>query len=146
MSSPVAAQIRRTMTSPFGNLPAWSSVATGYGPCRSCLETFRESEEERVYVTYDPFDGISDLPLPGPVFIHTKPCQEYSAAEFPHQLFSIPILFEGYGDHSRLMLTEPMEEKRLGEQIESILAAPGVNFIHLRNAKAGCFIARIVRA
>jgi hypothetical protein len=133
------------MTSPHGDLPAWSSVANGYGPCRSCLRTFRQDEEERIYITYDPFNGISDLPLPGPVFIHTEPCREYPGDTFPTQLLSIPMIFEGFGENSRLVTSERVEAERLDAQIDAVLDTKGVEFIHLRNAEAGCFIARIER-
>lgn len=139
----IADRVRKTMVSPHGGLPAFSSVANGYGPCRSCLKTFRQSVEERIYISYDPFAGLSDLPLPGPVFIHTEPCEEYSSDEFPVDLSSIPMLLEGYGEHSRLMTTAPVDVETVDDQIVDALAAPGVNFIHLRNAEAGCFIARI---
>ena len=67
ISKTVADRVRATMVSPHGGLPAFSSVADGYGPCRNCLKTFRQGEEDRIYISYDPFAGVSDLPLPGPV-------------------------------------------------------------------------------
>jgi hypothetical protein len=140
-----ANEVRRNMVSPFGKLPASSSVATGYGPCRSCLKTFRQGEEERIYITYDPFAGVSKLPLPGPVFIHTEECAEYKGEIFPTNLLSIPLIFEGYGDGSRLAASERIDAKRFNEQIADILAKPNVNFNHLRNGEAGCFITRIER-
>ena len=146
ISETVSSEVRRTMTSPHGGLPAWSSVATGYGPCRSCLRTFRQGEEERIYISYDPFRGVSKLPLPGPVFIHTEPCAEYSSGEFPTELLSIPMLLEGFGEHSRLVRSEPVDKERVDEQVAEILSADDVEFIHIRNAEAGCFIARIERA
>lgn len=33
ISKTAADHVRETMMSPHGNLPAFSSVATGYGPC-----------------------------------------------------------------------------------------------------------------
>ena len=145
ISEEMSNEVRRTMTSPFGKLPAWSAVANGYGPCRSCLKTFRQGEEERIYITYNPFHGVSDLPLPGPVFIHTEQCEEHSSGEFPTHLLEIPMLFEGFGERSRLVRSEPVENERIDEQIGEILGAEGVEFIHLRNAEAGCFIAKIER-
>lgn len=143
ISELISAEVRRTMTSPHGGLPAWSSVATGYGPCRCCLKTFRQGEEERIYISYDPFSEVSNLPLPGPVFIHTEPCAEYTADRFPLNLIPIPMLLEGFGEHSRLVRSEPVDNERIDEQIEEILNTDDVRFIHLRNAEAGCFIARI---
>jgi len=145
ISKEAADEVRRTMVSPFGKLPASSSVATGYGPCRSCLETFRQGEEERIYITYDPFAGASKLPLPGPVFIHTEECAEYSDRGFPNELRSIPMILEGFGTNSRLLRSEPVSINSVDEQIEEILNADEIEVIHIRNAEAGCFIAKIQR-
>ena len=146
ISEEMSNEVRRTMTSPFGKLPAWSAVANGYGPCRSCLKTFKQGEEERIYITYDPFHGVSDLPLPGPVFIHTELCGEHPSGEFPTHLLDIPMLLEGFGEHSRLVRSEPVETGRVDEQIAELLDVGDIEFIHLRNAEAGCFIAKIERA
>jgi hypothetical protein len=134
------------MVSPHGNLPAFRSVATGYGPCRSCLQTFKQLEEERIYLSYDPFAGVSDLPLPGPVFIHSESCPEHLGHSFPVELFDIPMLLEGFGDNSRLMATKKVRPESVDEQVESMLNTVGVNFIHIRNGEAGCFIAKIIRS
>ena len=133
------------MVSPFGKLPASSSVATGYGPCRSCLKSFRQGEEERIYITYNPFAGVSKLPLPGPVFIHTEECAEYSDSGFPNELRSIPVILEGFGENSRLLRSEPLSNDRTDQQIEKILNTSEIEVIHIRNAEAGCFIAKIQR-
>lgn len=146
INNEVANKVRETMVSPHGKLPAFSSIATGYGPCRSCLRTFRQGEEERIYISYDPFSGVSDLPLPGPVFIHADNCSEYSSSGFPQALLPIPMLLEGFGDNSHLVITEPVDTQTIDDQIESVLNTNGVNFIHVRNAEAGCFIAKIERA
>jgi len=145
ISKEAADEVRRTMVSPFGKLPASSSVATGYGPCRSCLETFRQGEEERIYITYNPFASASKLPLPGPVFIHTEECAEYSEQGFPSELRSIPMILEGFGTNSRLLRSEPVSINSVDEQIEEILNADEIEVIHIRNAEAGCFIAKIQR-
>jgi len=139
-------KVRTLMISPFGKLPVWSSVATGYGPCRSCLKKFCEGEEERIYMTYDPFSGKSDLPLPGPVFIHSDRCEEFTGDGFPQELLSIPMLFDGYGEHSSLKVSEPIEKENFEDQIARMLSAPDVEFVHIRNAEAGCFIATIERS
>ena len=145
ISKTVTDRVRETMISPHGKLPAFSSIATGYGPCRSCLKTFKQGEEERIYISYDPFAGHSELPLPGPVFIHSDQCEQFFGDGFPAELLEIPMIFEGYGKHSRLVRSEGVNVDRLDEQIAEVLASPDVNFIHIRNAEAGCFIARIER-
>ena len=120
-------------------------MATGYGPCRSCLRTFRQGEDERIFISYDTFAGVSNLPLPGPVFIHTETCEEYVEDGFPTTLLNIPMIFEGFDDHSRLAAAEAVDVSRINEQIDQMLSDTDVRFIHVRNGEAGCYIAKIER-
>ncbi len=142
----LAERARETMMSPqYKNLPAHSAVATGYGPCRSCLHTFNEGEEERLYITYNPFEGLSDLPLPGHIFIHTRRCEEFTGEGFPDDLLELPLLFEGFADDSEMVMREKMSREIFETQIDTILSNRSIRFINIRNAEAGCFVARIDR-
>jgi hypothetical protein len=85
--SEVAAQVRTSKKAPHYGHPAHTEVAGGYGPCRHCLRTFRVGEEQRTLFTYDPFDQIEQVPLPGPIFIHTEVCERYPEnAGYPDDL------------------------------------------------------------
>lgn len=141
----IAESVRENLKSPQYGHPAFISLATGYGPCRSCLKTFNQGNDERILFTYNSFEGLSDLPLPGPVFIHKNVCQEYSENGFPTDLIDLPMLFEAFGDDSELITREHVERDKIDEQIGEILSLANVNYINLRNAEAGCFIARIER-
>jgi hypothetical protein len=146
MPQSLAEKARETMMSPqYQNLPAFSAIATGYGPCRSCLKTFNEGKEERLYIAYDPFEGLSRLPLPGHIFLHTEPCQEFNAAGFPHDLLDLPLLFEGYAEDSLMLRRVTVDSIEYESQIEDMFSDPAIKFINIRNAEAGCFIARIDR-
>src|SRR5688500_1101403 len=91
----IAKEVRETMVSPqYRSLKANVSMANGYGPCRSCLKTFEQGKEERIDFNYNPFEGLSSLPDPGPVFIHKEQCGSYRGDEFPPMLRELPLLFE----------------------------------------------------
>lgn len=139
----IAESVRKNLKSPQYRHPASVSLATGYGPCRSCLKTFNQGQEERILFTYDSFEGLSDLPLPSPVFIHKDDCAEYSENGFPPDLIDLPMLFEAFGENSELINREPIEPNKIDGQIQEILSLAKVKFINIRNAEAGCFIARI---
>ena len=79
------------------------------------------------------------------MFIHAEDCHSYTGNGFPQTLLSIPMIFEGYGERSRLVASEPAKTEKLDEQIIQMLANPEIEVIHVRNAEAGCFIARIER-
>jgi hypothetical protein len=138
----LAQAVRSTLRSPQYGHPAHVETATGYGPCRQCLRTFEEGKEERILFTYQPFVSPA-LPAPGPVFIHRHSCSSYNRFEFPEELRSIPLVIESYGAEGTLL-----EQRRVGDSpVESVLedrmADGRVDYLHLRNGEAGCFIARV---
>ncbi len=142
----ISNEARASMTSPqYKSLKASVDIATGYGPCRSCLEVFRQGEDERLYITYNPFEGLADLPDPGPIFIHKHECVRFSGIGFPPDLLGLPLLLEGFGEDSKLLSRQKMEISNVSAQIENIYEDEVVRFINLRNAEAGCFVARIER-
>lgn len=142
----ISEKVRQTLISPQYKHPASVSLATGYGPCRSCLRTFEAGEEERILFTYNAFEGLSNLPLPGPIFVHRNACEAYDGPHFPPDLIDLPLLFEGFGDNSDLIIRERVDKNRIDDQIEEILRSESVRFINIRNAEAGCFVARVERA
>ena len=79
----VSQAVRQTLLSPGYGHPAHVEMARSRGPCRSCLATFREGEEERILFTYNPFASTSGIPAPGPVFIHRDPCSPYQGNGSP---------------------------------------------------------------
>ncbi|MEP7076010.1 MAG: DUF1203 domain-containing protein [Acidobacteriota bacterium] len=145
ISDEITTKVRQTLISPQYKHPASVSMATGYGPCRSCLKTFDEGKDERILFTYNSFEGLSDLPLPGPVFIHADVCEDYDESSFPAGLVKLPLLLEGFGCDADMMIRERLDVERIDEQIEQIFGTDEIHFINVRNAEAGCFVARIDR-
>src|SRR3954452_11064987 len=99
----LAAATRATMQSPQYGHPAHVELATGYGPCRLCLQTFTVGTDERVLFTYQPFTDPAALPAPGPVFVHRAPCARYDALGVPDALRPLPLVVEGYGHAGSLL-------------------------------------------
>ncbi|MEW6737237.1 MAG: DUF1203 domain-containing protein [Acidobacteriota bacterium] len=141
----ITSQVRTTLKSPQYGHPAHVELATGYGPCRFCLKTFQKGEEQRILFTYNPFDGLSALPAPGPIFIHKEDCQQYQGMTFPLELRSLPLVFEGYGQGGLIVEREEIISEKIEEAIERLFINSAVEYINVRNAEAGCFIARIDR-
>lgn len=143
----ISTEVRQTLVSPqYKSLTANVSVANGYGPCRSCLRVFDQGRDRRIYLTYNSFDGLSDLPDPGPIFIHEADCQRFDSEGFPPDLLELPIYLEAFADESRLAERVPMGAESVDSQIERLFSNKAVRFINVRNAEAGCFIARVERS
>ena len=136
-----ADKVRSTMRAPGYGHPAHVEIANGPGPCRLCLAQFREGAEERVLFTFNPFAKPS-TPAPGPVFVHKEACARYEAAGFPDTLRTMPMILEGH-DGSGTAVARVAMTGDPDVHIADLLARPGVAFAHIRNAEAGCFIARV---
>lgn len=145
ISDDVAARVRETLRAPGYGHPAHVEVATGYGPCRSCLRTFREGAEERVLFTYDAFRGVDAYPSPGPVFIHRDACDAWSGDGFPPEVRDLPLVLEGYGAGRWLVAREPARDGGVEDALDRLFAHAAVAYVHIRNAEAGCYIARVER-
>lgn len=139
----IANEVRQTQKSPQYGHPAFTDIAKGYGPCRACLQTFDENREERTLFTYNPFEGVSDLPAPSPIYIHTEACKLFTEKNtFPDDLRGLPLLFESYGENGDFLRREKVGENP-ENQITQLLDKGEIKFINLRNGEAGCFVARI---
>lgn len=145
LSQRVADEVRGTLRAPVYGHPAHVEVAKGYGPCRLCLRPFRTGQEERLLFTFNPFPTDAELPSPGPIFVHRAGCERYDAPGFPDGLLGLPLTLEGYDARgfvrARIRLAgEP------GAAIDAVFAAGEVDYAHIRNTEAGCFVARVERS
>lgn len=140
----ISSEVRQTMVSPqYKSLAGSVSVANGYGPCRSCLQVFDQGNDRRIYLTYNSFDGLSPLPDPGPIFVHENECSRFDREGFPPDILGLPVYLEAFARESRLVERVAMNRESVEAQLASLFANEQVEFINLRNAEAGCFIARV---
>lgn len=141
-----ADRVRRTMKSPGYGHPAHREVATGYGPCRLCLRTFQIGVEERLLFTLDPFYGIENLPLPGPVFIHATECARYSEdLGFPDDLRAHSLTLNGYAKGRRLIAQEYVMDGNVEATLGRVFSIDDVAYVHVRDTHAGCYDLRVER-
>ena len=143
----IAESVRSTLRSPSYGHPAHTEIATGYGPCRHCLRTFRVGEEPRILFTYDPFAGVEELPLPGPVFVHAEACERYPEdGGFPGDLRSHALTLNAYTRGRRLRAQEYVADGEVDAALERLLARPEIDYVHVRDTAAGCYDMRVERA
>jgi Protein of unknown function (DUF1203) len=147
LPSDVAESVRTTRRAPRYLHPAHEELASGYGPCRHCLRTFDVGVDRRILFTYDPFADVESLPLPGPVFIHAETCQRYDeCGGFPEQLRSLPLTLEAYARGRVLRAQDHVTNGKVDEAVERLLSRPDVDYLHVRDTKAGCYDFRIERS
>jgi hypothetical protein len=141
----IADEVRATLRSPQYGHPAHREVARGYGPCRHCLRTFAVDREDRLLFTYQPIQEPDGLPAPGPVFVHAESCERYDDPAFPPDLRNLPLVVEGYRSGGTLVVQERVGAASPDEVVGRVFAMDGVAYAHVRNAEAGCFMARVER-
>jgi hypothetical protein len=139
-------EVRRTLRSPQYGHPAHRESAHGYGPCRSCLRTFDIGREDRLLFTYQPFSEAGSLPSPGPVFIHAEPCGRFSDTSLPPDFRELPLVIEGFRSGGTLASLVRVGSETADTVVDRVFADAGVEYAHIRNGEAGCFMARIDRA
>ena len=142
----LARRVRETLRDPVYGLPVRVEPATGYGPCRLCLNTF-EPGEERILFLYNAFSADQEADVAGPIFIHAKACVPYGEpASFPEQIGRLPIVLRAYDRDRRCILESTPRNGAVEASVEALFESDRVAFVHVRNAEAKCFIACIERS
>ena len=141
----VADEVRRTRLSPGFGHPAHLELARGTGPCRCCLRPFVAGRDQRLLFTYRP-PGIGGcLMAPGPVFIHAEHCEAYAGDGFPEALRALPVAFEARVSGSRVTELSARPDASAEAQIRVLFDDHHAQWLHVRHAEAGCYIARVDR-
>ena len=139
----IADEVRRTHRSPGYGHPAHLEVATGTGPCRCCLRTFVPGVDRRLLFTYRPQGRGNTLTAPGPVFIHADHCDAHGGTGFPEGLRQLPLALEARASGSRVNDLSMIDSEPAEAQIQRMFTTGGAEWLHLRHAEAGCFIASV---
>lgn len=150
LSKEYARAIRTNMRDGF-NHQVLEQTATGKGPCRVSLQPFITGKDKRLLFSHSPFDMDNVFNQPGPVFIHQQEAEEYSDIyRFPPAIKadkkSFPLSLIGYSKEQMMVYTHLVGDADIDELItEAFAAHPEIDYLHARNAEAGCYICKIVR-
>ena len=139
-------RVLTTQKSPGYGHPAHTEIATGYGPCRHCLKPFRIGEEHRTLFTCNPFHNLAEIPQPGPVFIHTTPCERYNDnAGYPTELLTYPAVMDAYDANQNLIQQRRSTNRDHPAILDELLSDKAVRYVIVRDLEAGCFDFRVER-
>lgn len=144
-------KIRGDLQDDFGH-QVESQIAgeTGYGPCRCCLRQFSPGEK-RLLFSYAPVRSNNPYNEVGPVYIHEH-CSPYAIPhEFPVEVkqgrLPIPLVLRCYNSERRMIDAVQVKDNNEVEMlIKELFEKPEIEFIHIRNAEAQCFIAQAERS
>ena len=145
-----ANKIRISKKDAFGNAVI-KQVATGLGPCRVSLKAFRVGVDRRLLLKHSPFAIENIYNQSGPIFISADEVEEYSDIhKFPPEIkndrINFPLTLIAYDEQQRMIFTKLVGSDDVDDLLNSIFATqPKIEFIHVRNAEAACYICKVER-
>ncbi|HEX6516051.1 MAG TPA: DUF1203 domain-containing protein [Nocardioidaceae bacterium] len=113
-------------------------------PCRRCL-TDVEPGERAFLVSYDPFRRSSPYRSASPVFVHADGCDVYEGAEVPEQQRRRLLSVRTFDEEAMMVESDVVEGERLETALDRMFRDPRAAFVHVHNAKPGCFAVRVER-
>ncbi len=143
----VAEQLRATRADEYGNVAlreVTADATPGY-PCRVCLRDAAIGEKMLLF-SYSPFPQPHPYRTVGPIYVHAQACAPPSEmAALPEQLRRRLLSLRAYGADSFMLDAAVVEGSEADGVIDRFLADPRVAFLHVHNARPGCYAARIER-
>jgi hypothetical protein len=109
-------------------------------PCRRCLRD-AEAGEPMILLGYDPFLGASPYAGRGPIYVHERDCTPFDGDDIPSQLTRRLLSVRAYDERHMLVDADVTDGSQLPDVAERLL--DGAAYLHVHNARPGCFAARI---
>jgi hypothetical protein len=150
LSEEYASKIRESQKDDFGH-DVVEQIATGLGPCRVSLNPFVKGQDIRLLISHSPFVIDNAFNQPGPIFIHKKDVEAYKDSHrFPPEIkanrVSFPLSLIGYSREQKMIFTQLVGDNDVDVLIPEIFEKHSeIEYLHARNAEAGCFICKIER-
>lgn len=115
-------------------------------PCRVSLAD-AEIGETVLLVSFTHHDVSSPYRASGPIFVRqnartASPAVDEIPAMFKHRLLSI----RGYDAAAMMVGAEVVNGSELEDTIRRLFANESVSYLHIHNARPGCYNCRVVRA
>lgn len=114
-------------------------------PCRVSLED-AEIGEEVILLNFEHHSVNSPYKSGGPIFIRrtaktAKPEINYVPKMFNHRLLSI----RGFDKNATMVFADVTEGDNLKEKLNDILDNKTIDYLHIHNAKPGCYNCKVER-
>jgi Protein of unknown function (DUF1203) len=115
-------------------------------PCRVSLVD-AEPGEEVLLVSFTHHDVNSPYRGDGPIFVRVNAeTVKLEANEVPGMIRSRLLSIRGYDSAGMMLVSEVLDGSKLEEHITRFFSDPKVEYIHIHNARPGCYNCRVDRA
>jgi hypothetical protein len=114
-------------------------------PCRVSLVD-AEPGEEVLLVPFTHHDVTSPYRAAGPIFVRAgaQPVK-LEVNEVPAMIRSRLLSIRGYDSTGTMLISEVTNGSELEEHLGRFFADPGVEYVHIHNARPGCYNCRVDR-
>lgn len=115
-------------------------------PCRVSLEDAAPGEE-LLLLTYEHHPVDSPYRASGPIYVRRgAPSRQLAAGELPPYVTNRLMSVRAYDARGMMLGAEVREGREVQGEIERQFTNPDVAYVHLHNARPGCFSCAVVRA
>ncbi|MCB1396498.1 MAG: DUF1203 domain-containing protein [Rhodobacter sp.] len=143
----VAARYRAGGADAYGLMPE-RRISDGQGvPCRHTLRLLPAGTPYLI-VAHRPFTGLNPYTETGPIFLAADPQPGATpSTALPPFLAAPRYILRGYSEDERIVYGTGavIDTARIPEASETLLARPGIAFLHIRSATNNCFHCRVER-
>ena len=116
-------------------------------PCRVTLVD-AEIGESVFLLNFEHLPGLSPYRSVGPIFVRESATETYSKANEIPEVLRIPgrlLSARAYDDEDLIVAAEVIESTEIDRSIQRLLGDSSVAYIHVHNARPGCYSCRIDR-
>ena len=115
-------------------------------PCRVSLVD-AEPGEEVLLLPFTHHDVASPYRGDGPIFVRVKAqTAKLEVNEVPAMIRSRLLSIRGYDSEGMMLISDVLDGSELEEHLSRFFADPGVEYVHIHNARPGCYNCRVDRA
>ena len=114
-------------------------------PCRVSLED-AEPGERVLMVPYEHQSVHSPYRASGPIFVRESAASAYDATDVPPVLNGRLLSLRAYDNAGMMTDADVVPSEGVETALERLLGCPDAAYVHIHNAKRGCFACRVERA
>lgn len=114
-------------------------------PCRVSLQEAKIGDE-LLLLNYQHLEGDTPYAATHAIYVRKDAIQAHiDAGEVPASLAQRVLSVRGFDKRSLMVEADVVDGQELAEKLEELFANPEIEFIHIHNAKQGCFAAKVTR-
>jgi Protein of unknown function (DUF1203) len=117
-------------------------------PCRVSLVD-AEVGESVFLLNFEHLPGLSPYRSVGPIFVRESATETYSKTNEIPEVLRVPgrlLSVRAYDDKDLIVAAEVLDSAEINQSIQRLFADSSVAYIHVHNARPGCYSCRIDRA